>query len=114
MRNYFLLLSVLSLSIVCYAQQSIPSKHYSDELQSFYQHPSSTLLTDIITAIDNDTTTSANPTGQASSIGFLVAAFEKFNVVGASFPKLAGNLKHSKALVQYSLMLSQRKDTILN
>ena len=114
MRNYFLLLFFLSLSIVCYAQQDIPSRYYTGKFQDFYQHPSSTLLTDIITAIDNDTTASTNPTGQASSFGFLVAAFEKFNVVGASFPKLAGNLKHSKPLVQYSLMLSQRKDTILN
>jgi hypothetical protein len=114
MRNYFLLLSFLLLSTICYAQQDIPSRYYTGKFQDFYQHPSSTLLTDIITAIDNDTTASANPTGQASSIGFLVAAFEKFNSIGTPFQKLAGNLKHSKALVQYSLMLSQRKDTILN
>lgn len=114
MRNYFILLSFLSLNIVCYAQQNIPSQHYIDELKSFYQHPSSTLLTEIITGIDNDTTALANPNGQAISIGFLVAAFEKFNSIGTPFQKLAGTLKHSKALVQYSLMLSQRKDTLLN
>ena len=114
MRNYFLLLSFLLLSTICYAQQDIPSRYYTGKFQDFYQHPSSTLLTDIINAIDNDTTASANPTGQAISIGFMVAAFEKFNSIGNPLQKLADNLKHSKALVQYSLMLSQRKDTIFN
>jgi hypothetical protein len=114
MKIFFLCLSVSLFSTICFAQRIIPPKQISTELQSFFQHPSGELLTEIITSLDTDTSFMSKTDGHPPIIGFLTVALSKYENQGNFYKELSNKLKNIQDLVQYCLMLSQSKDTILN
>jgi hypothetical protein len=114
MRKYLLLFFV-SLCTLSNSQVKPLAQHdYIESLQSFFQHPSSTLLIKLVNSVENDTALLNNANGQATILGFLAAAFQKYNNSFDTFQELVNNLHNSKLLEKYCLKLSLSQDTILN
>ncbi|MGE5621291.1 MAG: hypothetical protein ACM3U0_01825 [archaeon] len=109
-----ILLIVLSLTSVCFAQSKSPQEIIGMEMQNFFLHPSSDLVIDIIKSIDAD----KNFLNGSSSIilytGFMTAAFAKYADKYEEFYNLSNGLNGSKELAQYCLKLSKIQDAVLN
>jgi hypothetical protein len=113
MRKIIFLINILFTSL-CIAQHIIPQKQIGLEIQCFYQHPGSTLLSDIIKSMDEDSTFLSNPNTNPVIIGFLTVALSKYHEKSEGYQEMANELKFKRSLVLYCLELSGVKDTILN
>ena len=112
MKKIILLLSIL-LTSFCFGQHLISQEQISLEVQSFYQHPSYTLLSDIIKSMDADSTFLSEE-HYPPFIGFLTVAFSKYHEKYEDFKEIAEGLRFKGSLILYCLKLSGIKDTILN
>lgn len=108
------LLLVLSLTSICFAQSASPQKNIGLEMQGFYQHPSPDLVIDIIKNIDGTKDFLSKSTSVFPYIGFMTVAFSKYPDKYEEFYKFSNGLNDSKELVQYCLKLSKIRDTVLN
>jgi len=112
-RKSALLITIFFASISI-AQHVIPSDKIGTELQSFYQHPSASLLTDIVQSIDADSSFLSKASSHPPIIGFLTVAFSRYKEEYDAYQSLAIQLKYAQDFVRFCLDLSQTKDTILN
>lgn len=106
------------LAVVCleasstFSQALFPKQRISQEMQSFYQHPSRDLLDRLILSIDADSTFQGNENAHPPFIGFLATAFSSYQP--SSLQDLVDGLGPTRWLAGLSLDLSLTKDTILN
>jgi hypothetical protein len=114
MRKIFMIIGSTLLMQVCFVQNNISQEKKDDDLQSFFQRPSSSRLTEIIKKLDSDSTLSSDPNSQAPIIGFLTVALARYRDHQDAYLKLASGLKSSQNLVFFCFRLSQKKDTILH
>lgn len=108
--TYFCLIT----SVVSDAQVLIPRDKIGEEIQSFYQKPSSLKLETIIKSIDSDKEFAQNMSGRSPILGFFATAFTMYSNEQNKFTDIIRNLSNCKGLMQSAMDLSKTKDTILN
>lgn len=96
-----IILFILSLTPVCFAQ-SVASREASDmEMQNFYLHPDSELLLRIIKNLDGEQSPLKDPGSVYPYVGFLTVAFSRYADKYERFYQFSNELNNTKEILLY-------------